>query len=346
MNDSKTILVTGGLGFIGSNFIRYYHQAHPEATLVNLDKLTYSANPENLKDLDSEPWYHFQEGDILNEALLQDLAGRFPFQAVVHFAAESHVDRSIKGSKEFIRTNVLGSHTLLEVFKDYWQNRLGEAPEFRFLHVSTDEVYGTLGLEGIFTEETPFRPNSPYSASKAGGDLLVRSYFETFRLPTLTVRPSNNYGPYQFPEKFIPLMVTNLLEDRPVPVYGRGENVRDWLFVEDACRAIDRVLERGRIGEAYNVGGELEKRNIDLAREVLRLLGKGEECLEDVTDRPGHDLRYALSNSKIRREIGWEPRIGFSEGLARTVRWYQEHPGWWQPLKARLARESQGFWSK
>jgi dTDP-glucose 4,6-dehydratase len=346
MIEYKTILVTGGLGFIGSNFIRYYHQTHPETTLVNLDKLTYSANPENLQDLDSEHWYHFQEGDILNEALLQDLTVRFPFQAVIHFAAESHVDRSIKGSKEFIRTNVLGTHTLLEVFKDYWQNRLGGGPEFRFLHVSTDEVYGTLGLEGIFTEETPFRPNSPYSASKAGGDLLVRSYFETFRFPTLTVRPSNNYGPYQFPEKFIPLMVTNLLEDRPVPVYGRGENVRDWLFVEDACRAVDRVLEKGRIGEAYNVGGESEMRNIDLAREVLRLLGKGEECLQYVTDRPGHDLRYALSNSKIRREIGWEPRIGFSEGLARTVRWYQKHPGWWQPLKARLARESQGFWSK
>ncbi|MBI5583084.1 MAG: dTDP-glucose 4,6-dehydratase [Deltaproteobacteria bacterium] len=342
----KTILVTGGLGFIGSNFIRYYHQAHPEVEIVNLDKLTYSANPENLRDLAFDPWYHFQEGDILDEALLKDLIYRFPFQAVVHFAAESHVDRSIHGSKEFIRTNVLGTHTLLEVFKDAWLNQFGQSPAFRFLHVSTDEVYGTLGLEGIFTEETPFRPNSPYSASKASGDLLVRSYFETFRFPTLTVRPSNNSGPYQFTEKFIPMMITNLLEGQQVPVYGQGENVRDWLFVEDACRAIDRVLSLGKIGEAFNVGGESEKRNIDLAREVLTLLGKGEEWLRNVTDRPGHDLRYALSNRKIKSELGWEPQTCFSNGLARTVRWYQEHPDWWQPLKARLARESQGFWSK
>jgi dTDP-glucose 4,6-dehydratase len=340
------ILVTGGLGFIGSNFIRYYHPNHPEAEIVNLDKLTYSANPENLRDLASEPRYHFQEGDILDEAVLNDLIRRFSFQAVVHFAAESHVDRSIWGSKEFIRTNILGTNTLLDVFKEDWQTRLGESPEFRFLHISTDEVYGTLGLEGIFTEETPFRPNSPYAASKAGGDLLVRSYFETFRFPTLTVRPSNNYGPYQFPEKFIPLMITNLLEDQPVPVYGRGENVRDWLFVEDACRAIDLVLERGKIGEAYTAGGEPERRNIDLAWNVLSLLGKGEECLRYVTDRPGHHLRYALSNRKIKSEIGWEPAVDFPEGLARTVRWYQGHPEWWQPLKARLALESQGFWSK
>jgi dTDP-glucose 4,6-dehydratase len=344
-DQAKTILVTGGLGFIGSNFIRLFHQAHPEDRLVNLDKGTYSANPENLRDLGSESWYQFVEGDILDEVLLGDLLTRAPIRSVVHFAAESHVDRSIGGAKEFIQTNVLGTHTLLEIFQRYWAEKLDRAPDFRFLHVSTDEVYGALGAEGFFTEETPFRPNSPYSASKAAGDLLARAYFETFRFPVLIVRPSNNYGPYQFPEKFIPLMVTNLLEGQPVPVYGLGENVRDWLFVEDACRAIDRILASGRVGEAYNVGGESERKNIAVAREVLQRLGLGEELLEFVTDRPGHDLRYALSNEKIRREIGWRPTVEFSAGLTRTVRWYQEHPEWWQPLKKKLARESKGFWS-
>ena len=341
----KTLLITGGLGFIGSNFIRLFHQAHPEDRLINLDKITYSANPDNLRDLSPGPWYRFVEGDILDEALLGDLLTRIPVQAVVHFAAESHVDRSIGGSKEFIQTNVLGTHTLLEVFKRYWVEKLDKAPGFRFLHVSTDEVYGALGAKGIFTEETPFRPNSPYSASKAAGDLLARAYFETFRFPVLIVRPSNNYGPFQFPEKFIPLMITNLLEGQSVPVYGRGENVRDWLFVDDACRAIDRILEEGRVGQAYNVGGESERKNIEVAREVLKRLDRGEEWLEFVTDRPGHDLRYALSNEKIRLEIGWRPTVEFSQGLARTVHWYQDHPLWWQPLKKRLARESRGFWS-
>lgn len=342
----KTLLITGGMGFIGSNFIHYHLKAHPSTHLINLDKLTYSANPENLRDVASDPRYRFLEGDITDEDLLTRLIREQPVAGVVHFAAESHVDRSIAGSKEFIRTNVLGTHTLLEVFRRYWQEHLNRDPAFRFLHISTDEVYGTLGWEGIFTEETPFRPNSPYSASKAGADLLVRAYFETYGLPTLIVRPSNNYGPYQFPEKFIPLMITNLLEERPVPVYGKGENVRDWLFVEDACRAVDLVLEKGRPGEAYNIGGESEKRNIDLARECLALLNKGDEWLEYVTDRPGHDLRYALSNEKIKREIGWKPETPFSQGLARTVAWYRENPGWWKPLKERLKQESRGFWSK
>jgi dTDP-glucose 4,6-dehydratase len=218
--------------------------------------------------------------------------------------------------------------------------------DFRFLFISTDEVYGALGLTGIFTEETPFQPNSPYSASKAGADLLVRAYFETYGFPTLTVRPSNNYGPYQFPEKFIPLMITNLLEDQSIPVYGRGENVRDWLFVEDTCRAIERVLEKGKIGQAYNVGGESEKQNIEVARSLLATLGKGEDYLQFVTDRPGHDLRYALSNEKIRRELGWQPLVTFKEGLAKTIEWYQSQPNWWKPLKVRLQQESKGFWSQ
>ena len=342
----KTVLITGGMGFIGSNFIRHYHQNHPQDEIVNLDKLTYSANPENLQDLSSDPKYRFVQGDILDEALLSRISRKFPFQSVIHFAAESHVDRSILGSKEFIQTNVLGTHTLLEFFKQYWQNTLSGDPGFRFLHVSTDEVYGTLGLEGIFTETTAFSPNSPYSASKAGGDLLVRAYFETYGLPTLIVRPSNNYGPYQFPEKFIPLMITNLLEDKPIPVYGRGENIRDWLFVEDACQAIDQVLFKGKIGEAYNIGGESERSNIDVARQCLSFLKKGKEHLQFVTDRPGHDLRYALSNDKVKKEIGWYPAVNFSEGLSRTVQWYQDHIAWWKPLKERLLQESKGFWSR
>ncbi len=341
----KTILITGGMGFIGSNFIRLYLQNHPEDNIVNLDKLTYSANPENLQDISSDPHYRFVQGDILDENLLYKLFREFSIQAVIHFAAESHVDRSILGSKEFIQTNVLGTHTLLEVFKHYWQDTLAKDPGFRFLHISTDEVYGTLGLEGIFTEETPFRPNSPYSASKAGGDLLVRAYFETYGLPTLIVRPSNNYGPYQFPEKFIPLMITNLLEDQPIPIYGRGENIRDWLFVGDACQAIDQVLTKGKIGEAYNIGGESERSNIEVARQILSFLNKGEEYLRFVTDRPGHDLRYALSNDKIKKEIGWHPAVDFSEGLSRTVRWYQDQIAWWKPLKEKLLQESKGFWS-
>lgn len=343
---NKTILITGGMGFIGSNFIHYFLKAHPSCQLVNLDKLTYSANPENLQDISSDPRYRFIQGDILDEALLFRLSQDYPIQSVVHFAAESHVDRSILGSKEFIQTNVLGTHTLLEFFKQYWHVTLAENPEFRFLHISTDEVYGTLGLKGIFTEETAFQPNSPYSASKAGADLLVRAYFETSGFPGLIVRPSNNYGPYQFPEKFIPLMITNLLENKPIPIYGRGENIRDWLFVEDACQAIDQVLTKGKIGEAYNVGGESEKTNINVAHQCLSFLKKGDENLHFVTDRPGHDLRYALSNDKIKREIGWQPGVRFSEGLSRTVQWYQDHVEWWKPLKERLQQETKGFWSK
>ncbi|MBA4395002.1 MAG: dTDP-glucose 4,6-dehydratase [Desulfobacca sp.] len=342
----NTILITGGLGFIGSNFIRYFLKTHSSYQLINLDKLTYSANPENLRDLSSEPRYHFIQGDILDEVLLLRLCQEYSFQSVVHFAAESHVDRSILGSKEFIQTNVLGTHTLLEVFKRYWQDTLAETPEFRFLYVSTDEVYGTLGEEGFFTETTPFHPNSPYSASKAGADLLVQAYYETFRLPILIVRPSNNYGPYQFPEKFIPLMITNLLEDQPVPIYGQGVNVRDWLFVENACQAIDQVLQKGKIGEPYNIGGESERPNIEVARQVLTSLNKPKTCLRYVTDRPGHDLRYALSNDKIKHEIGWHPEVNFSEGLARTIAWYQDNTEWWKPLKQRLQQESKGFWSK
>jgi dTDP-glucose 4,6-dehydratase len=343
---NQTVLVTGGMGFIGSNFIRHFLKIHPSLNVLNLDKLTYSANPENLQDLSSENRYSFIQGDILDEKVLRRICQDYSIQKVVHFAAESHVDRSILGSKAFVETNVLGTHTLLEVLKQYWQESLDKDKEFRFLHISTDEVYGTLGLEGFFTEETPFRPNSPYSASKAGADHLVRAYFETYGLPTLIVRPSNNYGPFQFPEKFIPLMITNLLEDQPIPVYGRGENIRDWLFVEDACRAIDAVLEKGQVGQAYNIGGESERTNLGVARQILSSLNKSENYLQFVKDRPGHDLRYALSNDKIKKELGWRPSVTFPEGLSRTIHWYQERRGWWKPLKDRLHQESKGFWSK
>jgi dTDP-glucose 4,6-dehydratase len=342
----KSILVTGGLGFIGSNFIRILLRQNPSHRVVNLDKVTYSANPENLRDIEKNPGYTLVEGDILDEDLLYRLGREFRFQSVVHFAAESHVDRSILESGAFIKTNVLGTHTLLEVFRRLWEDGLSRSPAFRFLHISTDEVYGALGPEGFFTEETPFRPNSPYSASKAGADLLVRAYYETYAFPTLVVRPSNNYGPYQFPEKFIPLMITNLLEDSPIPVYGRGANIRDWLFVEDACRAVLQVLAKGKVGQAYNAGGESERKNLDVAREVLAGMGKGENHLRFVADRPGHDFRYALKNDRIHGETGWKPAVDFSEGLSRTIAWYRSHPEWWQPLKERLRRESRGFWSR
>jgi dTDP-glucose 4,6-dehydratase len=278
--------------------------------------------------------------------------------AVVHFAAESHVDRSIDDAAPFISTNVLGTQVLLDAAR--------KAGVKRFVHVSTDEVYGTLGKEGKFTESTPFRPRSPYSASKAAGDLLAQARWETHHLPVMVVRPSNNYGPYQYPEKFIPVMVTNLIEGRKVPVYGRGENVRDWLHVDDCCRAIELVLDRGRPGEAYNIGGESERRNIDVVRQVIECMGmtgdrgpktanrepgtknqelETSEFIELVPDRPGHDFRYALDNTKIEHELGWRPEIQFEDGLRRTVDWYRQHPEWWQPLKARLARESAGFWA-
>jgi len=330
------VLITGGCGFIGSNFIRYLLQADPDVQVTNLDALTYAGNLENLRDLDQDPRYRFLEGKIQDPEIV-DLAME-GMDAVVHFAAESHVDRSIQDAAPFIQTNVAGAQVLLQKAREH------HLP--RFLHISTDEVYGTLGEEGIFTEETPFRPRSPYAASKAAADLLASAYFETYRLPVCIVRPSNNYGPYQFPEKLIPLMVTNLLEEKKVPVYGQGLNVRDWLFVEDNCRAIDLVLRKGRPGEAYNIGGACEKRNIEVVHTVLNLLGKGDDAIQFVPDRPGHDFRYALSNEKIEHELGWRPQIPFSEGILRTVEWYQQHTGWWRALKARLANESQGFWTK
>ncbi len=328
------ILVTGGCGFIGSNFIRHILMKYPDYMVINLDALTYAGNPENLSDVGRSGRYSFVKGRIEDHALVRELIRNV--DSVVHFAAESHVDRSIIDAQPFLTTNIMGTHVMLSSARD--------ASIKRFVHISTDEVYGSLGEDGKFTEESPLRPNSPYSASKAAGDLLVRAYRETYGIPAIVVRPSNNYGPYQFPEKFIPLMITNLLDDSAIPVYGRGMNVRDWLFVEDTCGAIDVTLHKGRDGEIYNIGGNAEKRNTDIARMVIDLMGKDESSITYVTDRPGHDFRYALDNSKIERELGWMPSVGIEEGLRRTIQWYRDNEWWWRPIKNRLIAESRGFW--
>ncbi len=328
------LLVTGGCGFIGSNFIRR-RLAGTGDTAANLDALTYAGNKANLQEFEGNARYRFVHGRIEDPAKVKEAMSGV--EAVVHFAAESHVDRSIDDAAPFISTNVLGTQVMLDAAR--------KAGVKRFVHVSTDEVYGALGSEGKFTETTPLQPRSPYAASKAAGDLLAQAYWETYHLPVMVVRPSNNYGPYQFPEKFIPVMVTNLVEGRKVPVYGRGENVRDWLYVDDCCRAIELVLDRGRPGQAYNVGGESERHNIEVAKLVVKQMGLGEAAVEYVPDRPGHDFRYALDNAKIERELGWRPEVRFEVGLSRTVDWYREHPDWWRPLKERLARESRGFWT-
>lgn len=330
------ILITGGCGFIGSNFIRHITNKYPAYEVINLDALTYAGNPDNLKDIKAESPYRFVKGKVEDMSLVKNLASGV--DCVVHFAAESHVDRSIMDAEPFLLTNVIGTYKMLEAART--------ASVRKFIHISTDEVYGALGEEGKFTEDTSLMPNSPYSASKASGDMLVRAYNETFGFPAIIVRPSNNYGPFQFPEKLIPLMITNLFENKQVPVYGEGQNVRDWLFVEDNCRAIDVVMHKGKGGEIYNVGGDSETRNIDVVRKVLSLMGKGEEAITYVKDRPGHDYRYALDNSKIERELGWKPSVDIDAGIEKTVRWYRDNEWWWKPLKERLSSESKGFWSK
>lgn len=329
------ILITGGCGFIGSNFIRYILKKYPDYRVLNLDALTYAGNRDNLRDIESDRRYNLVEGRVEDRDLVRELLK--DVDCIVHFAAESHVDRSIVDVSPFIKTNIIGTSTILDAMRVF--------PDKRLIHISTDEVYGSLGEDGRFTEETPLRPNSPYAASKASADLLVRAYYETYRISAIIIRPSNNYGPFQFPEKFIPLMITNLLEDKPVPIYGDGRNIRDWLFVEDNCRAIDLILHKGRPGEVYNVGGNSERRNIDIARAVLNIMGKGEEMITFVKDRPGHDYRYALDSSKIEREMGWLPERDIMEGLRRTVQWYRDNEWWWRPLKDRLRKESKGFWS-
>jgi len=314
------LLVTGGAGFIGSAFVRTQLAADMNLRITVLDKLTYAGNLENLEPVARDPRYRFVQGDICDAALVACLLESTRFDAVVHFAAESHVDRSIHSPAPVFETNLQGTFTLLEAAR--------RCKLARFLHVSTDEVYGSIDAPLEADENFPLRASSPYSATKAGSDLLALSYFTTYRLPVLVTRASNNYGPYQFPEKLIPLMISNALEDKPLPVYGDGMQVRDWLFVEDHCRGIRAVLDKGREGEIYNIGGNCSLPNIEVVKRILAATGKPESLITYVTDRPGHDRRYALSSAKVMRETGWAPRVGFDEGLAITVRWYRENPGW------------------
>jgi len=334
----KTLLVTGGAGFIGANFVL---QAVADGLrVVNLDKLTYAGNPDTLASLKGHPGHVFVQGDIGDRALLARLLAEHRPGAIVHFAAESHVDRSIDGPADFVQTNVVGTLALLEAARDYWQALDGATRDgFRFLHVSTDEVYGSLGAEGRFSETTAYAPNSPYSASKAASDHLVRAFHHTYGLPVLTTNCSNNYGPYQFPEKLIPLTIQKALAGEPLPVYGDGRNIRDWLFVGDHCRAIRRVIEAGRVGQTYNVGGDAERENLAVVRGICALLdarqpladGRPRESLiQFVKDRPGHDRRYAIDASKLRRELGWQPSQTFDSGLAATVDWYLDNQPWVQ----------------
>ena len=321
------ILVTGGCGFIGSNFIRYILKSYPDYSLINVDKLTYAGNLENLSDLSRSPHYHFIRGDITDASRIGELISK-GVETIVNFAAESHVDRSIEDPGAFMKTNVFGTFVLLEAMRKVFHKQ-----RIRFLHISTDEVYGSLGETGAFTEETPLAPNSPYSASKTAADMLVRAYHHTYGLPVTITRCSNNYGPYQFPEKLIPLMISNALEDKELPIYGDGGNVRDWIYVEDHCRALDVVLHRGKEGEVYNVGGRSEKPNLTVAKTILDRLGKPHSLIRFVTDRPGHDRRYAIDFSKIERELGWKPSVSFEEGIRHTVEWYQTHREWWKKIK-------------
>jgi dTDP-glucose 4,6-dehydratase len=316
------LLVTGGAGFIGSNFIRCFLKKSPSDSVVNLDKLTYAGNLENLRDIEADPRYRFVQGDICDAALVREIARGV--DAIVNFAADTHVDRSIIDAGDFIRTDVFGTFTLLEAVKEL------RIP--RYLQISTDEVYGSI-QRGAFRESDPLNPSNPYSASKAGGDLLARAYGTTYKLPVIITRSSNNFGPYQYPEKIIPLFITNALEDRPLPLYGDGKNVRDWLYVLDNCAAIDLVLRKGKDGEVYNIGGGTEVENLVLTRQILRLLGKPESLIQPVKDRPGHDRRYALDCHKIRGS-GWKPAHAFGEALAETVEWYRAHETWWRPLKS------------
>lgn len=318
------LLVTGGAGFIGSNFVRYMVNKYPEYTIVNLDLLTYAGNLENLKDIENAPNYKFVRGDIADREFINGLFQDEKFDYVLNFAAESHVDRSITDPGIFVQTNIQGTLALLDAAKTFGVTK--------YLQVSTDEVYGTLGETGYFTEETPLAANSPYSASKAGSDLLVRAYHETFGLPVNITRCSNNYGPYHFPEKLIPLMIINALNDKELPIYGDGLNIRDWLHVEDHCQAIDLVLHKGRNGEVYNVGGNNERTNIEIVKTILKHLNKPESLMKFVTDRPGHDRRYAIDATKLRTELGWSPKYNFDTGIEQTINWYLNNREWWENI--------------
>jgi dTDP-glucose 4,6-dehydratase len=326
----STILVTGGAGFIGSNFVRRLLSGR-EHRVVNFDALTYAGNLENLRDVDTDPHYRFVKGDIADAAAVRQAFERERPEVVVHFAAESHVDRSVMDATAFVRTNVVGTQVLIDVARTHGARR--------FVHVSTDEVYGSLGPTGRFHEDTPLQPNSPYSASKTGSDLLVRAAFHTHGFPGIITRCSNNYGPFQFPEKLIPLMIANALEGKKLPVYGDGRNVRDWIHVEDHCAALVAVIERGRSGEVYNIGGNAERENLAVVRQILALAGKDDGLIQFVTDRPGHDRRYAIDSGKIERELGWRPSFAFEDGLRATFEWYARNREWWQRVRSGAYRD-------
>jgi dTDP-glucose 4,6-dehydratase len=320
----KSILITGGAGFIGSNFINYLLNKINAYQIINLDKLTYAGNIQNLSGIADYPNYIFIKGDIVNEELVRNIFERYEINYVINFAAESHVDRSILSSEIFYRTNVIGTNVLLESTKKYGVEK--------FIQISTDEVYGSLGHEGKFSETNQLRPNSPYAASKAAADLMVLAYHHTFKVPVIITRCSNNYGPYQFPEKLIPLMIINSINNKKLPVYGDGLNVRDWVYVLDHCKAIELVLENGNIGEIYNIGANCEKKNIDIVKLILKELDKPEELIEFVKDRPGHDRRYAINSAKIKMDLGWEPHYSFEEAIYDTVKWYINNEKWWSEI--------------
>lgn len=348
----RRLIITGGAGFIGSNFVHYWCEHYPDDRVIVLDALTYAGNRQNLAVLDSHPNFRFVKGDICDRPLVDALLQEEAINTIVHFAAESHVDRSILGPDAFVRTNVVGTFTLLEAFRQHWQ--ANERPTtYRFHHVSTDEVYGSLSPDDpAFSETTPYAPNSPYSASKAGSDHLVRAYHHTYGLPTTMTNCSNNYGPYHFPEKLIPLMCINILQGKPLPVYGDGQNVRDWLYVKDHCSAIDAVLQRGRVGNIYNVGGNNEVKNLDLVHLLCDLMDDmagdlpvrpAQALITFVKDRPGHDRRYAINSTKLQTELGWTPSVTVQQGLRETVEWFLTHEEWWRPL---LSEEYQAYYQK
>ena len=325
------LLVTGGAGFIGANFVHYMLNKHPQLRIVNVDKLTYAGNLENLSELEGDPRYVFSRLDICDSRAVEELLAEDLPDAVVNFAAESHVDRSITGPEVFVRSNVIGTLSLLEAAR-----KAGVAV---FLQISTDEVYGSLGEEGFFTESSPLQPNSPYAASKAGADHLVRAYHRTHGMDTRITRCSNNYGPYQFPEKLIPLMLTNAMEGKELPVYGDGLHVRDWIYVLDHCRALELVLEKGHAGDIYNVGGVAQMTNLETVRTILDVIGADHSLIRFVEDRPGHDRRYAIDSSKLQKELGWKPTVDFPTGIAETINWYRAHQDWWQNIKSGEYRQ-------
>ena len=351
-NQARSIVITGGAGFIGSNFVHHWCENYPEDRVIVLDALTYAGNLNNLGTLKDRKNFHFLQGDICDQALVDELFTSENIDTVAHFAAESHVDRSILGPGAFVQTNVVGTFTLLESFRQHWLSN-HQPDNYRFLHVSTDEVYGSLGVDDpAFTETTPYAPNSPYSASKAGSDHLARAYFHTYGMPTIITNCSNNYGSYHFPEKLIPLMCINILLGKPLPVYGDGQNVRDWLYVRDHCQALDTVIHKGKAGETYNIGGNNEVKNIDLVRMLCDLMDElapdlpvkpAQNLITFVKDRPGHDRRYAIDASKIRTELGWQPQETVEGGLRKTIQWYLDHRDWWQPL---LSKEYQEYYGK